>query len=234
MQITQWARPGPCSNRLHHGSTAMARHPGRAMACQTYPPSSSNLKSSSLLLERHFPKLAVHNGRGSSIQQTECACPCCVLNTHRRAAKRPLAASLPATPALGHRRCLIVFTVFRGAANDPEMFSVLTGKKKDTTPPSKQLRCMFSRFCTPSHTLPRKGLQQPNLRWSHSLSTHTPAVPARYLVHQSSHTSDSPRSTLPPKWIPTRHREEQASRKPPGQKGSYKTQCKMSAGQRAL
>ena len=33
---------------------------------------------------------------------------------------------------------------------------------------------------------------------------------------------------LPPKWIPTRHREEQASRKPPGQKGSYKTQCKMS------
>ena len=28
-------RPGSSSNRLHHGSTAMARHPGRAMACQT-------------------------------------------------------------------------------------------------------------------------------------------------------------------------------------------------------
>ena len=121
MQITQWARPGPCSKRLHHGSTAMARHPGRAMACQTYPPSSSNLKSSSLLLERYFPKLAVHNGRGSSIQQTECARPCCVLCTHSRAAERPLAASLPATPALRHRRCLIVFTVFRGAADDPEI-----------------------------------------------------------------------------------------------------------------
>ena len=130
MQITQWARPGPCSNRLHHGSTAMARHPGRAMACQTYPPSSSNLKSSSLLLEKYFPKLAVHNGRGSSIQQTECACPCCVLYTHSRAAKRPLAASLPATPALGHRRCLIVFTVFRRAANDPEMFSVADRQEK--------------------------------------------------------------------------------------------------------
>ena len=144
----------------------------------------------SLLLERYFPKLAVHNGRGCSIQPTESACPCCVLYTHSRAAKRPLAASLPATPALGYRRCLIVFTVFRMAANDPEMFS---------------LRCMFSRFCTPSYTLLRKGLQQPNLRWSHSLSTRSPAVPARYLVHQSSDTSDSSRSTLPPKWIPTRH-----------------------------
>ena len=68
---------------------------------------------------------------------------------HSRAAKRPLAASLPATPALGHRRCLIVFTVFRGAANDPEMFSVADRQEKGTTPPFKQLRCMFSRFCTP-------------------------------------------------------------------------------------
>ena len=45
-------------------------------------------------------------------------------------------------------------------------------------------------------------------------------------VHQSSHTSDLLRSTLPPKWTPTRHRGEQASRKPPGQKGLNKTQCK--------
>ena len=35
-------------------------------------------------------------------------------------------------------------------------------------------------------------------------------------------------------WIPTRHWGEQASRKPLGQKGSKKTQCKMSAGQRTL
>ena len=48
-------------------------------------------------------------------------CSCCVLYTHSRAAKRPHAASLPATPALGYRRCLIVFPVFRGAANDPEI-----------------------------------------------------------------------------------------------------------------
>ena len=72
------------------------------------PHSSSSLKSSCLLLERYFPKLAVHNGRGFFIQQTESARPCCVLRTHSRAAERPLAASLPATPA------------FRGAANDPE------------------------------------------------------------------------------------------------------------------
>ena len=73
--FTQWARPGPCSNRLHHGSTATARHPGRA---------------------------AVGWRPQQKAFQTECACPCCILYTHRRAAKRPLAASLPATPALGH------------------------------------------------------------------------------------------------------------------------------------
>ena len=60
----------------------------------------------------YFPRLAVHNGMCFSIQQTECACPCCVLYTHSREAKRPLVASLPATPALGHRRCLIVFTPY--------------------------------------------------------------------------------------------------------------------------
>ena len=72
-----------------------------------FPPSSSDLKSSSLLLEMYFPRLAVHNGMCFSIQQTECVCLCCVLYTHNRAGKRPLAASLPATLALGHRRCLI-------------------------------------------------------------------------------------------------------------------------------
>ena len=118
------------------------------------PPSFSDLKSSSLLLEMYFPRLAVHNGMCFSIQQTECACPCCVLYKHSRAAKRPLTASLPDTPALGHRRCLIAFTVFRGAGNDPEMFSVADRQEKNLTPLSKQLRCMFSRFCTPSHRLP--------------------------------------------------------------------------------
>ena len=88
--FTQWARPDPCSNRLHHGSTAMARHPGRAMALQTYPPSSYRLHG--------LPR----------------------------------------------------------AANDPEMFSVADRQEKDTTPPSKQLRCMYSRFSTPSHTLHEK------------------------------------------------------------------------------
>ena len=110
----------------------------------------------------------------------------------------PCGKSLPTTPALGYRGCLIVFTVFRVAAKDPKMLS---------------LRCMFSRFCTPSHTLPRKGLQQPN----NGGVTHFPHVHQ----HQSSHTSDSSRSTPALKWIPTRHGEEQASRKPPGQKGSH-------------
>ena len=52
--------------------------------------------------------------KGFSIQHTECGCPCCVLYTLRRAAKRPLAASLLATLALGHRRCLIVSRSFAG------------------------------------------------------------------------------------------------------------------------
>ena len=170
-----------------------------------FPLSSFNFKSSSLLLERYFLKLAVHNGRGSSIQQTECACVVAsYIHTVMRQRDPLRQVSQP-------RRCLIVFTVFRGAANDREMSSVAGRQAKDTTPPSKQLRCMFSRFCTPSHTLPRKGLQQPNLWWSHSLSTHTDAVPARYLVPQSLDTFDSSRSTLPPKWISTRHREEEAS-----------------------
>ena len=147
---------------------------------------------------------------------------CCVLYAHSRAAKRPLAASPSVTPALGHRRCLIVFTVFCGAANNHEMFSVAGRQAKDTTPPFKQLRCMFSRFFLIYFAT--KRFQQPNLWWSQSLSTHEPAIPARYLVPQSSDTSDSSRSTLPPNWISTRQREEEASRKPPGQKGSYKTQ----------
>ena len=122
------------------------------MACQTYPPSSSSLKSSSLILERYFPKLAVHNGRGFSIQQTECARPCCVLCTHSRAAERPLAASLPATPALGHRRCLIVFTVFRGAANDPEIHvrQILGTPLRRYTYPSQFIRQPPARWFTPN------------------------------------------------------------------------------------
>ena len=90
-------------------------------------PSSSSFKSS-LILETYFPKLAGDNGRCSSIQQTECACPCCVLCTPSRAAKRPLAASLSAPP-VGSQALLDRFG-FRGAANDLEMFSVLTGKKR--------------------------------------------------------------------------------------------------------
>ena len=48
------------------------------------PPSSSDLKSSSLLLEMYFPRLAVHNGMCFFIQPTDCVCPCCVLYTHSR------------------------------------------------------------------------------------------------------------------------------------------------------
>ena len=42
------------------------------MTCQTYPPSSSNFKSNALLLERYFPKLAVHNGRSSHSTDRMC------------------------------------------------------------------------------------------------------------------------------------------------------------------
>ena len=45
----------------------------------------SRMRSGTIFLQ---PQRAVHNGRGSSIQQTECACPCCVLHTHSRAAKK--------------------------------------------------------------------------------------------------------------------------------------------------
>ena len=77
--VQLWRPPGVNNNseecKSHSGhaqvhaqnvsTMALPRHPGRAMTFQTYPPSSSNLKSSSLLLEKYFPKLAVHNGRGS-------------------------------------------------------------------------------------------------------------------------------------------------------------------------
>ena len=74
------SRPNRC---LHYGSTAMARYPGRAMACQLIPPSSI-LKSSSYwrCTFRSWPST------------TEGIPP---YNRHSRAAKRPLAASLPAT-----------------------------------------------------------------------------------------------------------------------------------------
>ena len=99
-----------CSKRLHHGSTSMARHPGRAMACKTYPSSSFNLKSRSLLLERYFPKLAVHNGRGF-IQQTDLlmlrpiytqSCgketPCGKSPSHTRVGLQALVDRLPGLP----------------------------------------------------------------------------------------------------------------------------------------
>ena len=109
---------------------------------------------------------------------------CCVLYTHSRAAKKPLAASLPATPALGHRRCLSAFTVFRGAANDPELFSVADRQDKNAASLSKQRRCMFPRFCTPSHMLPRKGLQQPHQQSRQDTSATNPRIPP---LHQDQH-----------------------------------------------
>ena len=98
-----------------------------------------------LLLERYFPKLAVHNGRYSSIQQTQ-SC-----------GKETPCGKSPSHLALGHRRCLIVSGFLRGCER-PEMFSIADRQEKKRTPPFKQLRCMFSRFCAPSHTMPRKGL----------------------------------------------------------------------------
>ena len=124
----------------------MARHPGRAMACQTLSPQLLQPSKAALYYWKGtFRKLATACRRLAAvgcrpqqkgvppIQQIECACPCCALYTHSRAAKRPLAASLPATPDVGafafagtslcrpavsHRRCLIVFDSLRGAANN--------------------------------------------------------------------------------------------------------------------
>ena len=77
-----------------------------------FPPSSSNLKKQLFITGKvlsetgnGLPPLG-SSGMPSttkgvlSIQQIECAYPCCALYTHSRAAKKPLAASLPATPAL--------------------------------------------------------------------------------------------------------------------------------------
>ena len=61
-----------------------------------------------------FSEAGRSHRKGFSIQQTECACPCCVLYTLSSAAKKPLAASLLATLALGHRRCLTVSRSFAG------------------------------------------------------------------------------------------------------------------------
>ena len=85
------------------------------------------------LLERYFPKLAVHNGRYSSIQQTQ-SC-----------GKETPCGKSPSHLALGHRHCLIVSGFPRGCER-PEMFSVADRQEKKPTPSFKQLRCMFSRF----------------------------------------------------------------------------------------
>ena len=123
----------------------MARHPGRAMACQTLSAQPPPTSKAALYYWRgtfgswQRPAAAwqqwdgVHNRRGSPIQQTECACPCCVPFLHTVGRQRdPLRQVSQPHPRWGicirkhflitscsHRRCLIVFTVFRGAANDP-------------------------------------------------------------------------------------------------------------------
>ena len=181
-------------------------------------PSSSDLKSSSLLLEMYFP-------RHVFLHPTDRMClPMLRPYTHSRAAKRPLAASLPATPALGHRRCLIVFTASAGLKTTLRCFQLLTGKKRI------QLRSPSnSDACSQGSARPL-GCHEKNCTSriyggvTHFVHMHQQS--REDSVHQSSHTSNLLRSTLPPKWTPTRHRGEQASRKPPGQKGLNKTQCK--------
>ena len=92
--------------------------PDGAMACQTF--SSKFLQPQKATL--HYWKGifgnwqrpaaawqqwdAVHNKRGFPIQQIECAFPCCAQKTHSRAAKKPLAVGLPATPALAQLQSL--------------------------------------------------------------------------------------------------------------------------------
>ena len=73
--------------------TAMARHTERAMTCQTYPPSSSNFKSNALLLERYFPKLAVHNGRGSHSTDRMCLSMLRFMNTQSCGRETPCGKS---------------------------------------------------------------------------------------------------------------------------------------------
>ena len=87
MQTSQWAR-------LAHDQTVTTMTPPSWHATLDGQWHANRFAE----LETYFPKLAGDNERCSSIQQTECACPCCVLCTPSRVAKRPLAASLPATP----------------------------------------------------------------------------------------------------------------------------------------
>ena len=124
-------KPGPCSNRLQHGSTAMARFPGRAMACQLIrpaPPTSKAVFTGEVLSEAGRPqrKIFLHTTDKSCGKETPCG-------------------KSPSHLALGHRRCLIVSGFPRGCER-PEMFSVADRQEKKPTPSFKQLRCMFSRF----------------------------------------------------------------------------------------
>ena len=111
MQITQWARTGPCSKRLHHGSTTppWTGNDIPNVSAELLQPQKQLIITGEVLSEAGRSQR-----KGFSIQQPECACPCCVLYTLSRAAKRPLAASLLATLALGHRRCLNVSRSFAG------------------------------------------------------------------------------------------------------------------------
>ena len=81
------------------------------------PPSASNLKSSSYWRGTFRSWPSITEGNPPS-------------NRHSRAAKRPLAASLPATRALGHRRLLDRFRVSAGLRTTLRCFQLLTGKKR--------------------------------------------------------------------------------------------------------
>ena len=106
-----------------------------------------------------------------------------------RAAKRPLAASLPATPALGHRRCLIVSGFSVGLQTTLRCFQLLTGKKRiQLRPPSNSDACS-------------QGSARPHIRCHekdcnsriYGGVTHFPHIHQQSRqdsVHQSSHTSD--------------------------------------------
>ena len=90
----------PSSPWLHrHGTPPRSGNGMPNVTAQLYQPQKQLFITGEVLSEAGRSQR-----KGFSIQQTECACPCCVLYTLSRAAKRPLAASLLATLALGHRR----------------------------------------------------------------------------------------------------------------------------------
>ena len=119
--MTQWAGPGPCSNRLHHGSTAMARHPGRAngmpnVTAQLFQPQKQLFITGEVLSE------AGRSQRKGVLHPTDRMCLPMLRPIYTQSCgKETPCGKSPSHTRVGPQALLDRVTVFRRAANNLEI-----------------------------------------------------------------------------------------------------------------